>query len=81
MNHGRGANLATIRLGRSSRAEAPSLPFTVRISPDERQRVDEAAKANHQTTSEFARDALVTAADDCLDDPTSVRHNARPGAS
>ncbi len=54
-------------MSRPNRAEAPSLDFHVRLSPAERDRVDEAAKANHQTSSEFGREALVTAADECLE--------------
>jgi uncharacterized protein (DUF1778 family) len=56
-------------MSRHVRAEAPSLQCCTRLSPAERDRVDQAAAANHQTVSQFARDALVTAADDCLDPP------------
>jgi len=49
------------------RAEAPSTPFRVRLSPEERALAQQAAKANHQSMSEFMRDALVTAASDCLE--------------
>lgn len=56
------------RRGRTARAEAPGSPFNVRLSPEERARVERAAEVNRQTPSEFARDALVTAASDCLDD-------------
>lgn len=62
-------------MSRHNRAEAPSLACCTRLSPAERERVDQAAKANHQTVSEFARDALVTAADDCLDDLHSPAHS------
>lgn len=54
-------------MSRPNRAEAPSIQTCTRLSPAERDRVDEAAAANHQTLSEFARDALVTAADDSLE--------------
>lgn len=54
-------------MSRPTRAEAPSTPLQVRLSPEERQAVDAAAAANHQTTSQFARDALVTAAAECLE--------------
>jgi uncharacterized protein (DUF1778 family) len=54
-------------VSRANRAEAPSLDFHLRLSPAERDRVDEAAATNHQTASEFGRDALVQAADDCLE--------------
>jgi len=60
-------------VSRPNRAEAPSGQFHVRLSPAERERVDQAAKANHQTTSQFSRDALVTAADDCLERPPRFR--------
>ncbi len=54
-------------MSRQARAEAPSTPMPIRLSPAERERVERAAKVNHQTPSQFARDALVTAADDCLE--------------
>jgi len=59
-------------MSRPNRAEAPSLDFHLRLSPAERIRVDQAAEANHQTPSEFAREALVTAADDCLEGPSDA---------
>jgi len=34
----------------------------------ERSRAEEAARVNRQTLSAFLRDALVTAAEDCLED-------------
>ena len=54
-------------MSRPARAEAPSTPLPVRLSPEERDRVRQAAEANRQTVSQFARDALVTAAEDCLE--------------
>ncbi len=54
-------------MSRPNRAEAPSQDFHLRLSPDERDRVELAAHANHQTPSEFGREALITAADDCLE--------------
>lgn len=54
-------------MSRPNRAEAPSKQTCTRLSPAERDRVDAAAATNHQTVSEFARDALITAADDCLE--------------
>lgn len=54
-------------MARIARAEAPSTPLPIRLSPAERERVAEAARANHQSVSQFARDALVTAAEDCLE--------------
>lgn len=53
--------------GRPNRAEAPSVPVRIRLSPAERQRLQQAATANHQRLSEFARDAIVTAAEDTLE--------------
>ncbi len=55
------------RRGRPMRAEAPSSPLPIRLSPDERETVRLAAKCNHQTQSAFIRDALVTAAAECLE--------------
>lgn len=49
------------------RAEAPSAPFTVRLSPAERALAQQAARVNHQTEGEFLRDAVVTAAAECLE--------------
>lgn len=54
-------------MARKSRAEAPSEPFRVRLSPDELKRFTIAARVNHQNLSQFARDAIVTAAEDCLE--------------
>jgi uncharacterized protein (DUF1778 family) len=59
-NHPRG--------GRPPRAEAAAEPFMVRLSPAERDRVERAARVNRQRMADFARDALVTAASDSLDD-------------
>lgn len=55
------------RRGRPPRAEAAAEPFRVRLSPAERERVERAARANHQEPSDFVRDAIVTAAEDCLE--------------
>ncbi len=54
-------------MSRPLRADAPSVPCCTRLSPAERMRVERAATTNHQTVSEFARDALVTAADDSFE--------------
>lgn len=59
-------------MSRPNRAEAPSVPTCTRLSPAELERVTRAASTNHQTVSEFARDALVTAADDCLEVPRRI---------
>lgn len=56
-------------MSRHARAEAPSVPVPVRLSPAERERLALAARANQQTVSQFARDALVTAAEECLEEP------------
>lgn len=55
------------------RAEAPSTPVRVRLSPAEKAIVERAAKVNRQNVSQFLRDALVTAAEDCLE----MRQNER----
>lgn len=50
------------------RGDAPSnAPVRVRLTEAERERVKEAARINHQNLSAFMRDALVEAADDCLE--------------
>ena len=49
------------------RAEAPSKPVPIRLSPRELRRACEAAYANHMTVSAFIRDAIVEATDDCLE--------------
>jgi len=54
-------------MSRHNRAEAPSVSTSTRLSPAERDRVEQAAKANHQTVSQFSRDALITAAEECLE--------------
>ena len=59
-------------MSRPVRAEAPSAPMPVRLSPDERDRLNQAAAANHQTPSAFARDAVVTAAAECLEKPQNA---------
>lgn len=59
------------RRGRKPRAEAPTKVFRMRLSPLEQERVKLAAKVNGQKFAEFARDALVTAAEDCLEKPIS----------
>lgn len=55
------------RRGRRPRAEAAGVPLLTRLSPLERDRVKQAARVNGQSLSEFTRDALVTAAEDCLE--------------
>ena len=49
------------------RAEAPSSPLRVRLSPGERALAEQAALVNHQSLSQFMRDALVSAASECLE--------------
>ncbi len=56
------------------RAEAPSKPVPVRLSPYELRRACQAAHLSNLTVSAFIRDAIVTATEDCLDPlPPSVR--------
>jgi len=54
-------------MARKPRAEAPAVPFSVPLSPVEREIVTRAAGVNHQTLSQFGRDALLGAAEDCLE--------------
>ena len=49
------------------RAEAPMIRQAVRLSPLEVQRIKAAATVNRQTPSEFMRDAISIAVDDCLE--------------
>lgn len=49
------------------RAESQSVPRTVRFSQQELHRVKVAASINFQTVSEFARLAIVSAAEECLE--------------
>lgn len=56
-------------MSRPIRAEAPSAPLPVRLSPDERSQLNQAARVNHQTPSQFVRDALAAAAAECLEAP------------
>jgi uncharacterized protein (DUF1778 family) len=62
-------------MARKMRAEANSKPTPVRLSPAEAAMVKTAAKVNHQSFSQFARDALIIAAGDCLEvkNPRSER--------
>ncbi len=55
------------RRGRPTRNEKPTKSYTVRLTDAERERINQAARANRQKPSEFVRDAVVTAADDCLE--------------
>lgn len=56
-----------------TRAEAPSVPVPIRLSPAERDLVQQAAKVNHQRPSQFIRDAIITAAGDCLEHVPIIR--------
>ena len=55
------------RGGRRVRAEARSQPFPIRLSPAERSIVEQAASVNRQNLAQFGRDALLTAAAECLE--------------
>ncbi len=59
--------------GRRPRADSESQPFPVRLSQAERAIVKEAARVNHQRPSEFMRDALLTAAGECLENVGGAR--------
>ena len=49
------------------RADTSSVTIAVRVSQAERERIERAAKANHQSLSQFQRDALLDRADQALD--------------
>jgi len=65
---------------RKPRAEASASPVQFRLSPQERQRVDQAVRVNHQTLSEFGRDALLDAAEDCLEGDLVFRRTKSKGS-
>lgn len=54
--------------GRRPRAEAAAVPVKARLSPAELARLDRAARVNHQSRSEFIREAIVNTASECLED-------------
>lgn len=54
-------------MARPARNDKPSKNYTIRLTESERQRIEAAARANMQKPAEFVRDAVVTAADDCLE--------------
>jgi len=54
-------------VSRQPRAETPGKPVRVRLSEAERERAEEAARVNRQNLSDFVRDAIVTASEDCLE--------------
>jgi len=58
--------------GRPARAEAPSLTVTVRLSPDERSRVIQAAELSGQSLTQFVRDVCVAAADEVVKELSDV---------
>jgi hypothetical protein len=68
-------HLYTVLDGKSAPSPAKSVPlmgdctqmFQFRLTPVERKRLEVAAAANHQNLSEFARLAIVGAAEECLE--------------
>lgn len=52
---------------RRPRSEAAARPVGVRLSPEERRLAEQAASVNRQCLSDFVRDAVVTAAAECLE--------------
>jgi uncharacterized protein (DUF1778 family) len=54
-------------VSRPTRAEAPSVPLTIRVSPIERERLEQAARVNRQSLSQFSRDVLLDEAEECLE--------------
>ena len=53
--------------GPHPRAEETSEPVTVRLSPAERDVVERAARANRQSRSQFIRDVVMDAAEECFE--------------
>lgn len=60
-------------MARQKRAEAPSRPVPIRLSPQEKSLAREAAELCGQTLSDFCRDAIVTAVAECTEAPASFR--------
>ncbi len=58
-------------MSRPLRADAPSVPCCARYSPKELERVDKAAAVNHQTRSDFQRDAVLERVDQLLPERVS----------
>ncbi len=54
-------------MARLSRAESAARPIRVRLSPIEFHQMQTAARVNHQTLSGFMREAIASAAGDCLE--------------
>ena len=65
---------------RRPRGEAPAQLVGVRLSPEERRVAEQAAAVNRQCLSDFVRDAVVTAASECLELPAGrfVQQKAAP---
>jgi uncharacterized protein (DUF1778 family) len=64
-------------MARKRRAEALTRPWLpVRLSPVERERIERAARVNRQNISEFTRDALSTAVQDCIEVDRSDRRRS-----
>ena len=63
---------------RPCRAESRSRPIAVRLSHEEFSVAAQAAKVNRQPVSTFVREAILSAAGDCLelDDQKSARDSA-----
>jgi uncharacterized protein (DUF1778 family) len=57
-------------MARPARNDDPTKPYAIRLTEAERDRIKEAARVNGQKPADFARDALVTAAEDCLESTT-----------
>lgn len=58
-------------MSRPGRSESPSVPIAVRVTQAERERIERAARENHQSLSQFQRDALLDRADLALDSEKS----------
>ncbi len=57
-------------MARPPRNDEPTKAYAIRLTQAERDRIKEAARANGQKPAEFARDAIVTAAAECLESTT-----------
>jgi uncharacterized protein (DUF1778 family) len=53
---------------RPPRAESPGEKVHIRMTREERERLEQAARASHQNKSDFVRDAIADRADSALND-------------
>jgi uncharacterized protein (DUF1778 family) len=55
-------------MSRQPRADTPSKSYSVRLSDNERKQIHKAASVNDQALPDFVREALLSAAEETLDE-------------